>query len=144
DLIVFGDGHEIAITLIEQLEQIMLNLDVIVRPRETESRGGLQRATRGGIELADEGSQIDSHAASCASERVSIVSSGSRVMGAVPSQVVQPSGRASSSASPSAQGCTSSRARTSWISTSSWSPTKNFASATSVFHPLPVGSRPSY
>ena len=54
-------AREIAVGGVEQLHEIVLDLDVVVRARETEARRRLDRAARRVIELADEGAKIDGH-----------------------------------------------------------------------------------
>ena len=47
--------------LSSSLHEKMLDLDVVMRAREAESRGGFDGAARRVVQLADESSKIDGH-----------------------------------------------------------------------------------
>ena len=61
DAVLLENRRDVAVGIVEQLHQIMLNLDVIVRARQAEARRGFHGAPSRVIQLADEGSEIDSH-----------------------------------------------------------------------------------
>jgi len=55
------DERKIAVGDVEQLDEIVLDLDVVVRAREAETRRRLDDAARGRVELADESAKINRH-----------------------------------------------------------------------------------
>ena len=54
DAELFQDEGEVSVARIEQLHQVMLDFDVVVRPGQAESRGSLQRQARRIVQFRDE------------------------------------------------------------------------------------------
>jgi hypothetical protein len=58
---MFEDGREVSVVLVHQLHQIVLDLDVVVGPREAQTGRGLYSTLRLMVELPDQGSQVEVH-----------------------------------------------------------------------------------
>ena len=59
--VVLHDEREVGVGDVEQFDEEMLDLDVVVRAREAKSSRAFEGATRGGVQLTDEGAQVDGH-----------------------------------------------------------------------------------
>ena len=62
DAELLEDRREVAVGGVEQLHEVVLDLDVVVRAGQAQAGRRFDGAPRRVIQLADEGSEIDSHA----------------------------------------------------------------------------------
>ena len=88
---VLENEGEITVARVERFHHEMLDLDIVVRARQTQAGGGLQGVSRLRVQLADQASQIDVHGP-LAPDRFNTVSSASRPKAPVRIHVHQPSG----------------------------------------------------
>src|ERR1043166_9956439 len=61
DRVLLEHEREIGIRDVEELHEVVLDLDVVVRTRETQPSRALDGAARRGVQLTDEGPQVARH-----------------------------------------------------------------------------------